>query len=869
MGNIIFIHFFLLGLLPSSVLFPLVYGQSQQGFISIDCGSNSSYTEKITGINYVPDWSYIDTGRVRSIPSNRILSDLERQLWSLRSFPQGKRNCYNVKVKVGTKYLIRASFLYENYDAQNTVPEFDLHFGPNFWVTVKLGLPQTIIHEEIIHITTSNNVKVCVVNTGNGTPFISALELRPLENVSYETVSGSLSTYMRLDIGANNNTFIRYPDDVYDRIWSPPVPISGWVQIQTSSEVNNNDNKGFKAPSSVLNTASTVADASAPMFIPWGDPDQSTKFYIYMYFAELQTLQPNQSRTFKIYNNGKLFYNRDVSPAYLNENVIYSPAPLSINATHEFTLVMSQGSTMPPILNALEIYKVMNFDRPTTNQGDVVAIESIKKDYKVTKEDWQGDPCAPKTLAWGALVCKYDASDPPTIIGLNLSSSGLMGEISRNISNLAKLEVLDLSNNNLIGPVPEFLAEMPFLRVLNLAGNNLSGQVPAALINKMNKASLSLSLDGNPNLHVTATNEKKNDILMPILAAFGILTGPVMVQPHSPQNSHIEPQSHGPLDQHPRRRYLYADILKMTNHFDTLLGEGGFGKVYYGQISNGTEVAVKMLSPKSGQGYKEFQAEVDILLRVHHRNLTSLVGYCNEGDTKMGLIYEYMGRGNLGSLLGGKGEVLRWKDRLQVALDSAQGLEYLHNGCRPPIIHRDIKSSNILLNEHFQAKLADFGLSRAFPTDGDATHVTTKVVGTPGYLDPQYYISFRLTEKSDIYSFGIVLMELITGRPVLVKSGEISHITKWVDFNINQGDIYSIMDPKIKESCNVNSVWKAVDMAMACTASDPTNRPTMSQVVSELKECLNLELNHGNDRQVDSTMSIASTFDNELGPVAR
>ena len=199
------------------------------------------------------------------------------------------------------------------------------------------------------------------------------------------------------------------------------------------------------------------------------------------------------------------------------------------------------------------------------------------------------------------------------------------------------------------------------------------------------------------------------------------------------------------------------------------------------------------------------------------------------------------------------------------------------------------------MNEHLQAKLADFGLSRAFPIDGDATHVTTKVAGTPGYLDPEYvlqiclykrnelclvdsislvficsyHVSFRLTEKSDVYSFGIVVMELISGRPVILKTSERCHITKWVDFNINQGDIHSIIDPRIKDGCNVNSMWKAVDMAMACTTTDPANRPTMSQVVSELKECLNLELNQREDRQVDSITSISSTFDYEHGPSAR
>ncbi|XP_022997843.1 LRR receptor-like serine/threonine-protein kinase IOS1 isoform X1 [Cucurbita maxima] len=882
---------FLSAFIATLPLLHLVHAQTQQGFISIDCGSNSSYTEPATGINYVSDSNYVQTGLAITLPPSRRSSTLQKQLWSLRSFPDGTRNCYTIKLKLGTKYLIRASFLYANYDNQSTTPEFDLYFGPDFWVTVKFGDSiNNIIEEEIIHIAISNQAQVCLVNNGNGVPFLSALELRPLPNTTYVTISGSLSTLFRLDIGAPNDTFIRFPDDIYDRVWSPPTPLVKWTPITASLPINNNDSPGFMAPSKVLSTASTVINASAPMEFYWDDVNGPNQYYVYMYFAELQELKANQSRLFKIYLNDQLWVADNILVSYLTENVVRSIAPLTLNDTYDFKLIMSEGSTLPPILNAIEIYKVMNFPQLTTEQDDVDGIKSIKNDYGVTK-NWQGDPCAPKMFAWQGINCSYDASNPPRITGLDLSSNGLTGEISANISSLAKLAFLDLSNNNLSGAVPDFLAEMPLLTVIDLSGNNLSGQVPASLIDKRNKGSLSLSMEGNPYLDGTSPSEKKkkNNIVVPIVAAVGgaliilalILasiyfirrkrsskggTGPSLMEPHSPINSEVQLNPHEPL-QTPSRQLSYSDILKMTNNFGRLLGEGGFGKVYYGVMGN-TEVAVKMLSPKSAQGYREFQAEVDLLLRVHHRNLTGLVGYCNEGETKMGLVYEYMAKGNLGSVLSDGRVVLRWEERLQIGLDSAQGLEYLHNGCRPPIIHRDIKSCNILLNEYLQAKLADFGLSRAFPMEGGATHVTTKVVGTPGYLDPEYYTSYKLTEKSDVYSFGIVILELITGRPVLVKTSEKSHIIQWVDSNINQGDIYSIIDPKIKDDCNTNSVWKAVDIGMSCTARNPINRPTMSHVVTELKECLNLELNQ-RGHQIDSATTISSNFHSEMGPMAR
>ena len=180
------------------------------GFISIDCGSNSSYTEPATGINYVSDSNYVETGLAITLPSSSYSGTLLQQLRSLRSFPNGTRNCYNIQVKLGIKYLIRASFFYPNYDAQNNIPEFDLYFGPDFWVTVNLGDNiKNIINNEIIHITTSNQVQICLVNSGNGVPFVSALELRPLPNTTYVTTTGSLSTFLRLDTGSPNDYLIR------------------------------------------------------------------------------------------------------------------------------------------------------------------------------------------------------------------------------------------------------------------------------------------------------------------------------------------------------------------------------------------------------------------------------------------------------------------------------------------------------------------------------------------------------------------------------------------------------------------------------------------------------------------------------------
>ncbi|KAK0594748.1 hypothetical protein LWI29_000082 [Acer saccharum] len=320
------------------------------------------------------------------------------------------------------------------------------------------------------------------------------------------------------------------------------------------------------------------------------------------------------------------------------------------------------------------------------------------------------------------------------------------------------------------------------------------------------------------------------------------------------------------------QRFSYSDVVRMTNNFQTIIGKGGFGTVYYGCLDD-TQVAVKMLSPSSIQGYKEFQAEVELLMRVHHKNLASLVGYCDDG-TNMGLIYEFMANGNLETHLLDKkvADILNWEKRLQIATEAALGLEYLHSGCKPPIVHRDVKSTNILLNEKFQAKLADFGLSRIFPTES-GTHMLASIAGTPGHLDPEYYISSRLTEKSDVYSFGVVLLELITSKTVIEKSHARTHISQWVSFMLAKADIKNVVDPRLHGDFNINSVWKVVEIAMACVSPNSAKRPTMTQVVMELNECLAIETGC---REVDDETDLKDSVElvnfnmhSEISPLAR
>ncbi|KAI4305455.1 hypothetical protein L6164_028820 [Bauhinia variegata] len=340
----------------------------------------------------------------------------------------------------------------------------------------------------------------------------------------------------------------------------------------------------------------------------------------------------------------------------------------------------------------------------------------------------------------------------------------------------------------------------PRSRVLILDNNNFTGPLPTELIEKSKKGALSISRS------FLDLQEEKN-----------------MTEERDPNETLMKMQ---------KRQYSCSDVINITNNFDKILGKGGFGTVYLGFIDD-IQVAVKMLSPESTQGHQQFQAEVKLLLTVHHRNLTSLIGYCNE-DTHKGLIYEYMANGNLHEHL--------------------SGLEYLHNGCKLPIIHRDIKSTNILLNEHFQAKISDFDLPKTMKTSFGGTQTSTLVGGTPGYMDPELHITDRITNKSNVYSFGVVLLELITNQqPVITRNHDMVHISQWVNSLVNNGDIKKIVYSGLHGEFDSNSAWKAVELAMACVSPNSTRRPTMNAVVNQLKECLATALPRTNQSGVSTT----------------
>ncbi|CAN8313068.1 unnamed protein product [Cochlearia groenlandica] len=286
--------------------------------------------------------------------------------------------------------------------------------------------------------------------------------------------------------------------------------------------------------------------------------------------------------------------------------------------------------------------------------------------------------------------------------------------------------------------------------------------------------------------------------------------------------------------------FSYEELAEITQGFarQNILGEGGFGCVYKGTLHDGRVVAVKQLKAGSGQGDREFKAEVEIISRVHHCHLVSLVGYCISDQHRL-LIYEYVSNQTLEHHLHGKGmPVLEWSKRLRIAIGSAKGLAYLHEDCHPKIIHRDIKSANILLDDEYEAQVADFGLARL--NDTTQTHVSTRVMGTFGYLAPEYASSGKLTDRSDVFSFGVVLLELVTGRKPVDQSqplGEES-LVEWARplllQAIETGDYSELIDKRLEKHYVEHEVIRMIETAAACVRHSGPKRPRMVQVVRAL-----------------------------------
>ncbi|KAG9130075.1 hypothetical protein Leryth_012827 [Lithospermum erythrorhizon] len=299
------------------------------------------------------------------------------------------------------------------------------------------------------------------------------------------------------------------------------------------------------------------------------------------------------------------------------------------------------------------------------------------------------------------------------------------------------------------------------------------------------------------------------------------------------------------------RHFQLEEIKRATSNFDDnrVIGVGGFGNVYKGyiedHINGATEVAIKRLDKSSKQGLNEFLTEIEMLSKLRHLHLVSLIGYCDDNG-EMILVYDYMSHGTLRDHLNKSNHHhhhLSWKRRLQICIGAAKGLDYLHTWANHSIIHRDVKSTNILLDEKWVAKVSDFGLSKLGPMGGTKTYVSTLVKGSFGYLDPEYLKRRQLTEKSDVYSFGVVLFEVLCSRPAIMHNApkeEVS-LAGWVRFCKTNGTLDQIVDPKLKGEISPECLNKYIEIGLRCLKIGGIERPSMSDVVWNLEFALQLQ----------------------------
>ncbi|KAF8402093.1 hypothetical protein HHK36_013045 [Tetracentron sinense] len=894
---------FWVGFLFISGFWRVAFGD-QEGFLSLSCGGATSYVDS-SNILWVPDSTYVSTGKTTSAD---FIEGGSSSRVPVRFFPDSKegRKCYFLPVQnTSSLVLVRPHFFYKNYDGLGKPPAFFVSLGTASTATINLTSSDPWI-EEFIWPVTKENLSFCLHPIPDGGfPVISSLEVRPLPEGAYKSgmddsmIKNSLRKHYRVNSGYSNGS-IRYPLDPYDRIWDAdqnfsPFHLSTGFNIQLSFNLSSLKES---PPLGVLQSARVLARRNVLSYN--FRLDKLGDYYVVLYFAGILPVSPSfdvlvngdvvrSNYTVKRSEASALFCSlKDIRSLNITlQNISFYP---QVNAIEVYEMVEIPLESSSTTVSALQVIQQSN------------GLDLGWQDDPCSPTPWNHIGCE------GSVVTSLELSDvnlrsiSPTfgdlldLKTLDLHNTSLAGQI-QNLGSLQQLEklnlsfnqltsfgsdfgilvslqILDLRNNSLQGTVPDSLGNLNDLHLLNLENNKLQGTLPQSL----NRESLEVRTSGNLCLSFnlsTCNNHSDNSSLetpqvtifskkkhsghkrMPIilgslggvLFALCFIAFSMFMYRRRRKGTEITSTPRIATEMHnsnAARVISYKEIKAATNNFKEVIGRGGFGSVYLGKLPDGKLVAVKVRSDQTQLGADSFVNEVCLLSQVHHQNLVSLEGFCHESKQQI-LVYEYLPGGSLADNLYGtnsKRVTLSWVRRLKIAVDAAKGLEYLHNRSNPRVIHRDVKCSNILLDLEMNAKVSDFGLSKQVP-QMDTTHVTTVVKGTAGYLDPEYYSTRQLTEKSDVYSFGVVLLELICGREPLSHVGtpDSYNLVLWAKPHLQAG-AFEIIDESLKGSFDVESMRKAASVASRSVERDASLRPTMAEVLEELKEAYNIQISY-------------------------
>ncbi|PIA51831.1 hypothetical protein AQUCO_01000010v1 [Aquilegia coerulea] len=468
---------------------------------------------------------------------------------------------------------------------------------------------------------------------------------------------------------------------------------------------------------------------------------------------------------------------------------------------------------------------------------------------------------------------------------VDLSRNELSGEVPAEITGMRILNYLNLSRNHLVGSIPSSISTMQSLTSVDFSYNNLSGLVPGTgQFSYFN----STSFVGNPELcgpylgpckFGTANSTHQGHVKGPLSSSMklflviGLLVCSIafaiaaIIKARSLKKAN-EARS-WKLTAFQRLDFTCDDVLDCLKE-DNIIGKGGAGIVYKGAMPNGDQVAVKRLPAMSrGSSHDHgFNAEIQTLGRIRHRHIVRLLGFCSNHETNL-LVYEYMPNGSLGEVLHGKkGGHLHWDTRYKIAVEAAKGLCYLHHDCSPLILHRDVKSNNILLDSNFEAHVADFGLAK-FLQDSGTSECMSAIAGSYGYIAPEYAYTLKVDEKSDVYSFGVVLLELVSGRKPVGEFGDGVDIVQWVRkmTDSKKEGVLKIMDPRLP-SVPIHEVMHVFYVAMLCVEEQSIERPTMREVVQILTELPKLppDSKQGDLTIKESSPSKTTTSAAEISP---